>query len=77
MFIIEALIGNTDRHNENWRFLADNQTKEVEFAPIYDCGSCLNPMIDDNEMENFYPKKLKSDKIYSKKSLKSHFQKLY
>ena len=51
MFIIDSLIGNTDRHNGNWGFLLDNKNNKIEFAPIYDCGSCLNPMIDDKEIE--------------------------
>ena len=51
MFVIDALIGNTDRHNENWGFLLDLESGKVKFAPIYDCGSCLNPMLEDNEIE--------------------------
>ncbi len=51
MFIIDSLIGNTDRHNENWGFLLNKNTGKVEFAPIYDCGSCLNPMLEDEEIE--------------------------
>lgn len=58
MFIIDSLIGNTDRHNGNWGFLLDNKTNKIEFAPIYDCGSCLNPMINDDEI-----KKLKANEI--------------
>ncbi len=51
MFIIDALIGNTDRHNGNWGFIVNNKSKTIDFAPIYDCGSCLNPMIEDEEIE--------------------------
>lgn len=51
MFIIDSLIGNTDRHNGNWGFLVNAISSKVEFAPIYDCGSCLNPMLEDVEME--------------------------
>ena len=51
MFVIDALIGNTDRHNGNWGFLLDLESGKVKFAPIYDCGSCLNPMIEDSEIE--------------------------
>ncbi len=42
MFIIDALIGNTDRHNGNWGFLVNTEMNEIKFSPIYDCGSCLN-----------------------------------
>lgn len=51
MFIIDALIGNIDRHNGNWGFLINVKTQKIEFSPIYDCGSCLNPLLEDTEIE--------------------------
>ena len=51
MFIIDSVIGNTDRHNGNWGFLVNKKTKKIEFSPIYDCGSCLNPMLEDSDIE--------------------------
>ena len=47
MFIIDALIGNFDRHNGNWGFLYNAQTDELKLAPVFDCGSCLYPQADD------------------------------
>ncbi len=47
MFVIDALIGNWDRHNGNWGFLYNQETDEMKMAPIYDCGSSLFPQIDD------------------------------
>lgn len=47
MFVIDALIGNWDRHNGNWGFLYNQETDEVKLAPIFDCGSCLYPQIDE------------------------------
>ena len=76
MFIIDALIGNTDRHNGNWGFLVDNQTKEVEFAPIYDCGSCLNPMIDDNKIEKLKENEIKNLAINCYSCLKENGKKI-
>ena len=35
MFVIDSLIGNTDRHNGNWGFLLNKTTGEAEFSPIY------------------------------------------
>ncbi|MCD8152830.1 MAG: CtkA family protein, partial [Clostridiales bacterium] len=46
-FIVDALIGNWDRHNGNWGFLYNTVTDEVKLAPVYDCGSCLYPQADD------------------------------
>ena len=60
MFIIDSLIGNTDRHNGNWGFLINNETKEIKFAPIYDCGSCLNPMLEDDYLSKINDTELKN-----------------
>lgn len=48
MFVIDALIGNTDRHLSNWGFLVKGD--RVIFAPIYDCGSSLGATISDKDM---------------------------
>lgn len=50
LFIVDALIGNWDRHNGNWGFLYNNATDEVTLAPVYDCGSCLFPQADEDVM---------------------------
>lgn len=57
MFIVDALIGNWDRHNGNWGFLYNNATDEVTLAPVFDCGSSLYPQADEDLM-----KKISSDK---------------
>ena len=51
IFIVDALIGNWDRHNGNWGFLYNRHTDELALAPIYDCGSCLYPQADEAIME--------------------------
>ena len=51
MFIGDALLGNFDRHNGNWGFLINSNTSEVKIAPVFDCGSCLYPQLDENGME--------------------------
>ena len=57
MFIVDALIGNWDRHNGNWGFLYNNATDEVTLAPVFDCGSSLYPQADEDLM-----RKILSDK---------------
>lgn len=52
MFIIDAFIGNWDRHNGNWGFLYDTINDSLELAPIYDCGSSLFPQADETMMQN-------------------------
>lgn len=51
MFVIDALIGNWDRHNGNWGFLYNKRKDSISLAPIYDCGSCLYPQIDEQTIE--------------------------
>ena len=43
VFVVDALLGNFDRHNGNWGFLFDEITGESSIVPIYDCGNCLLP----------------------------------
>lgn len=52
MFIIDSIIGNTDRHNGNWGFLFNKKIGKATFSKVYDCGSCLNPLLEDHEIEN-------------------------
>lgn len=49
MFVVDALIGNTDRNNSNWGIIIrENGTKEL--APVYDNGNCLNSKWDNEKM---------------------------
>lgn len=51
MFVADAFLGNFDRHNGNWGVLIDEQNKCADIAPIYDCGSCLYPQMDEIGMQ--------------------------
>ena len=51
VFVVDAFLGNFDRHNGNWGFLYDEATEATEIAPVFDCGSCLLPQADENIME--------------------------
>lgn len=62
MFVIDALIGNTDRNNSNWGIiLRKDGAKEI--APVYDNGNCLNNKWDDEKMQKVlnYAKKWKKN----------------
>ena len=65
MFIVDALLGNFNRHNGNWGLLLDDVNKTSEIAPIYDCGSCLYPALTDEEMKKILndPKEIEA-RIY-------------
>ena len=51
MFIVDALLGNFDRHNGNWGFLYNSVSDTSQLAPVFDCGSCLLPQADEKIME--------------------------
>lgn len=76
MFVVDSLIGNTDRHNGNWGFLLNKLTGEVNFSPIYDCGSCLNPMLEDAEIEQISEIELKNLAINCYSCLKENGKKI-
>lgn len=76
MFIVDSLIGNTDRHNGNWGFLLNKKTEKIDFSPIYDCGSCLNPMIEDEELEKITETEIKNLAINSYSCIKEKGKKI-
>lgn len=66
MFIVDAFIGNWDRHNGNWGFLYDTFNDKIDFAPVFDCGSCLFPQADETIMINALKKGAELDRrVYS------------
>ncbi len=49
MYIVDALLGNFDRHGANWGFL--KKENKYQLAPIFDNGSCLFPqLVNEDEM---------------------------
>lgn len=50
MFVVDTLISNNDRHLNNWGFLDSDDG--LTFSPVYDCGSCLHALMDDESCRN-------------------------
>lgn len=50
VFVIDAFIGNWDRHNGNWGFLYDRSSDCITIAPVFDCGSALFPQMTEENM---------------------------
>ena len=66
MFVVDAFLGNFDRHNGNWGFLVDPVTNKAEIAPAFDFGSCLLPQADDEIMRRVIEDKAERDaRIYN------------
>ena len=45
--ILDGLIGNTDRHHENWMFFYHPERRSYQLAPSYDHGSSLGRELQD------------------------------
>lgn len=52
LFILDALLGNFDRHGDNWGYFYLAGASSVVPSPIYDCGSCLYPKVADTAIES-------------------------
>jgi len=51
LYVVDALLGNFDRHGGNWGFIKEDN--EYRLAPVFDNGSCLFPnLTDEEEMRN-------------------------
>lgn len=51
IYILDALLGNFDRHGSNWGFIKENG--RYSMAPVFDNGSSLFPaLVDEEEMKS-------------------------
>lgn len=67
MFIVDALIGNYDRHNGNWGILVNDNMQKMKVAPIYDCGSCLYSQLTDDQMQEILKNETEiNNRVYNK-----------
>lgn len=61
LYILDALLGNFDRHGGNWGFIKENNAYRL--APIFDNGSCLFPrMTDEDEMAKIIADKSETER---------------
>lgn len=47
LLMLDALIGNTDRHHENWALILNTDSDEYTLSPSYDHGSSLGRELTD------------------------------
>lgn len=50
MYVVDALIGNFDRHGYNWGYLRDSDFM-YSLAPVFDNGSCLFPKLAEDNID--------------------------
>ena len=61
IYIMDALLGNFDRHGANWGFIKENNSYTL--APVFDNGSCLFPnLVDEAEMQEVIESEEETDK---------------
>lgn len=71
--VVDAILGNFDRHTGNWGYLYNEEEQFFDVAPVYDCGACLYAMVSDYGMEEILKsQEMIDERIY--KFPKSAFQ---
>lgn len=61
IYIMDALLGNFDRHGANWGFIKENN--RYTLAPVFDNGSCLFPnLVDEAEMKEIMESEEETEK---------------
>lgn len=61
-FMLDAFLGNFDRHNGNWGYVKNLETNEVRLSPRFDFGSCLYPKAQEKEVLNIMENETEIDK---------------
>lgn len=61
VYILDALLGNFDRHGANWGFTKEHN--KYTLAPVFDNGSSLFPsLVDEDEMKHIIESEEETDK---------------
>ena len=67
IIIFDFLIGNTDRHQNNWAVISSNDN--IKMCPMYDNGSSLCCYIEDEKIDSFLGNdKMKFDSLVNTSS---------
>lgn len=81
LIVFDALIGNGDRHQENWAVITHQRlisdvyyTPEIKFAPIYDSGSSLGRELLDETVELFLTSDKDLEKYIAKGTSEIHWE---
>lgn len=53
IFLIDAFIANSNRHNGDWGFLYNKVKDKVKLAPIIDCESSLFNLLDEESIQEY------------------------
>jgi len=56
ILVFDAIIGNTDRHQDNWGFIQDNKTNEIRLAPAFDNSTSLGSELIEQKIAGYLAK---------------------
>lgn len=55
VFLFDALIGNTDRHQDNWGIISSSNPKEIaRITPVFDNGTSMGHEISSDQFDHYY-----------------------
>ena len=63
MFVIDALIGNNDRNDNNWGLIIDKNTRKTRIVPVFDNGASFNNKSSDEKLNYIYNDSFKFHQI--------------
>jgi len=66
--IFDALIGNSDRHHSNWGIVKNKLNGNIRISPLYDNGSSLCCLIDEEDVCNVLRDTRRFESLISSKS---------
>lgn len=63
--IVDMLINNNDRNEDNWGVIKDKRTNSYRMSPVYDCGNCFYGKTDDEKIAGMLsdPERLESSAL--------------
>lgn len=73
ILIFDTLIGNTDRHQDNWGFIQDNKTNEMNLAPAFDNSTSLGSELIEQKIAGYLDRGKVQLRQYIKKG-KAHIR---
>ena len=63
MFVVDALISNNDRNDNNWGLILDHNTMNLRVSPVYDNGASFYSKSSDERIESILKNKFKMKQV--------------